>query len=76
MPSSLKHFRTRALKRPAVRKAYDDLEEEFALVDEVRKLPTLVSRALDAEFDIDSPKAWGVRLCAWRSIEDPLNAAR
>jgi DNA-binding XRE family transcriptional regulator len=28
-------FRTRALRRPAVRKAYDALEDEFALLDEV-----------------------------------------
>ena len=35
MSSTLKQFRTRALKRPAVRKAYDELEEEFAFLDEV-----------------------------------------
>jgi predicted transcriptional regulator len=34
---TLKQFRTRALKRPAVRKAYDELEEEFAFLDEVLK---------------------------------------
>jgi transcriptional regulator with XRE-family HTH domain len=33
----LKQFRTRALKRPAVRKAYDELDEEFAFLDEVLK---------------------------------------
>jgi len=37
MTSTLKQFRARALKRPAVRKAYDELEEEFAFVDEVLK---------------------------------------
>jgi len=35
MSSTLKQFRERALKRPAVRKAYDELEEEFAFLDEV-----------------------------------------
>lgn len=37
MSSPLKQFRARALKRPAVRKAYDELEEEFAFLDEVLK---------------------------------------
>src|ERR1700674_5149945 len=37
MSSTLKQFRTRALKRPAVRKAYDELDEEFAFLDEVLK---------------------------------------
>ena len=37
MSSTLKQFRTRALKRPAVQKAYDELEEEFAFLDEVLK---------------------------------------
>src|SRR5688500_1232155 len=37
MSSTLKQFRERALKRPAVRKAYDELEEEFAFLDEVLK---------------------------------------
>ncbi len=37
MSGTLKQFRARALKRPAVRKAYDDLEEEFAFLDEVFK---------------------------------------
>lgn len=35
MPSSLKQFRDRALARPDVRKAYDELAEEFAFLDEV-----------------------------------------
>lgn len=37
MTRTLKLFRARALKQPAVRKAYDELEEEFALLDEVLK---------------------------------------
>jgi len=37
MSSTLKQFRTRALERPAVRKAYDELDEEFAFLDEVLK---------------------------------------
>jgi transcriptional regulator with XRE-family HTH domain len=37
MKPSLKQFRARALRRPAVRKAYDELEDEFALLDEVLK---------------------------------------
>ena len=37
MRPNLKPFRTRALKHTAVRKAYDELEEEFAFLDEVLK---------------------------------------
>jgi predicted transcriptional regulator len=37
MRPNFKHFRTRALRRPAVRKAYDELKEEFAYVEEVLK---------------------------------------
>ena len=37
MRSSLKQFRARAFKRPGVRKAYDELEDEFAFLDEVLK---------------------------------------
>lgn len=37
MSNSLKQFRERTLKRPAVRKAYDELEEEFASFDEALK---------------------------------------
>jgi transcriptional regulator with XRE-family HTH domain len=35
MRSNLKQFRTRALKRTAVRKAYEELEDEFAFLDQV-----------------------------------------
>ena len=37
MTSSFKKFRIRALARPAVKKAYDALAEEFAFLDEVLK---------------------------------------
>ncbi|WHZ16956.1 MAG: Antitoxin HigA [Nitrospira sp.] len=37
MVSSLKRFKARALARPGVKKAYDDLAEEFAFLDEVLK---------------------------------------
>jgi transcriptional regulator with XRE-family HTH domain len=37
MKSSLKQFRARALRRPEVRHAYDELEDEFAFLDEVLK---------------------------------------
>jgi predicted transcriptional regulator len=37
MKPNFKEFRTRALQRPAVRKAYDDLEDEFAFLNEVLK---------------------------------------
>lgn len=37
MTSTLKPFKARALARPGVRKAYDDLDEEFAFLDEVLK---------------------------------------
>ena len=35
MKSSLARFRSRALRRASVRKAYDELEDEFAFLDEV-----------------------------------------
>ena len=35
MASTLKQFRKRALARPDVKKAYDELDEEFAFLDEV-----------------------------------------
>jgi transcriptional regulator with XRE-family HTH domain len=37
MASSLTQFRRRALARPDVKKAYDELDEEFAFLDEVLK---------------------------------------
>lgn len=37
MASTLKQFRVRALARPDVKKAYDELDEEFAFLDEVLK---------------------------------------
>jgi len=37
MASSLKQFKTRALARTGVKKAYDELAEEFAFFDEVLK---------------------------------------
>ena len=35
MTSTLKLFKTRAFKRPAVKRAYDELGEEFAFLDDV-----------------------------------------
>jgi transcriptional regulator with XRE-family HTH domain len=37
MSSSLRKFKTQALRRPGVRAAYDDLEEEFQFLDEILK---------------------------------------
>ena len=37
MRSNLKEFRARAMRRSGVRKAYDELEDEFAFLDEVLK---------------------------------------
>ena len=37
MTSTFKQFKTRALTRPGVRKAYDELAEEFSFIDEVLK---------------------------------------
>lgn len=37
MTSSLKRFKARALARPEVKKAYDELADEFAFIDEVLK---------------------------------------
>jgi len=36
MTSTFKQFKARALARPAVRKAYDALAEEFSFIDAVR----------------------------------------
>ena len=40
MTGSLKQFKTRALARPEVKKAYDELSEEFSFMDEVLKART------------------------------------
>ena len=40
MTSTLKQFKARALARPKVKKAYDNLAEEFAFLDEVLKART------------------------------------
>ncbi|MBI5315433.1 MAG: helix-turn-helix transcriptional regulator [Nitrospirae bacterium] len=37
MTNTLKRFKVRALVRPDVKKAYDDLAEEFAFLDELLK---------------------------------------
>ena len=37
MTSTLKRFKARALARPGAKKAYDELDEEFAFLDEVLK---------------------------------------
>lgn len=37
MDKTLKSYKTLALKRPAVRRAYERLEDEFALLDEMLK---------------------------------------
>ena len=37
MERTLKQFKTRALAKPAVREAYDQLADEFAFLDEVLK---------------------------------------
>jgi len=37
MTSTFKQFKARALARPDVRKAYDELSEEFSFIDEVLK---------------------------------------
>jgi transcriptional regulator with XRE-family HTH domain len=37
MTSNLKQFKARAFARPGVKKAYDELTEEFAFLDEVLK---------------------------------------
>lgn len=40
MRNSLKRFKARALARPEVRREYDTLSEEFALLDEILKART------------------------------------
>ena len=40
MPSNLQQFKKKALAKPAVRAAYDELAEEFAFLDEVLKART------------------------------------
>jgi len=37
MPGSLQQFKKKALAKPGVRAAYDELAEEFAFLDEVLK---------------------------------------
>ena len=40
MTTTLKQFKARSLARPDVRKAYDELSEEFSFIDEVLKART------------------------------------
>ena len=40
MPSTLKQFKARAMARAEVKKAYDELADEFAFLDEVLKART------------------------------------
>jgi transcriptional regulator with XRE-family HTH domain len=40
MNRTLKQFKTRALAKPEVKRAYDQLEDEFAYLDEVLKART------------------------------------
>ena len=40
MERTLKQFKTHALSKPSVRKAYDQLSDEFAFLDEVLKART------------------------------------
>ena len=40
MTTTLKQFKARALARPDVRKAYDELSEEFSFIDEALKART------------------------------------
>jgi hypothetical protein len=40
MVSTLKQFKAKALAKPGVKKAYDELAEEFAFLDEVLKART------------------------------------
>ncbi len=40
MTSSLRQFKKRALARPEVKKAYDELADEFAFLDQVLKART------------------------------------
>ena len=40
MTNTLKQFKARSLARPDVRKAYDELSEEFSFIDEVLKART------------------------------------
>jgi DNA-binding XRE family transcriptional regulator len=37
MPSSLQRFKRQAMSKPGVKDAYDQLEDEFAFLDEVLK---------------------------------------
>lgn len=40
MPSNLQQFKKKAFAKPGVRAAYDELNEEFAFLDEVLKART------------------------------------
>jgi hypothetical protein len=61
MTRTLKQFKARALAHPKVKKAYDDLAEEFAFLDEVLKARAdsgvVPARALTSEgsFDEEAP---------------------
>ena len=53
---AFKQFKARAFARPTVKKAYDDLAEEFAFLDEVFKVslePTLIQPTFVTDFPIE-----------------------
>lgn len=74
MPSSFEQFKRRALAGPDVRKVYDELEDEFAYLDD-----DLVARAVPSQgigltragsFDAAFHAGLSATLSEWTSPED------
>ena len=66
MPSNLQQFKKKALSKPGVRAAYDELAEQFAFLDEVLKARTKtgLTHAEAAERTSPQPPAFRSTLTA------------
>ena len=68
MPKNLKEFKARALARPEGKKAYDQLDEEFAFLEEVLK-----ARAAAGLTQAEVAERIGTTQSAIARLESPLS---
>ena len=68
MANTLKQFKAHALRKPAVRKAYDQLADEFAFLDEVLK-----ARATSGLTQADVAERIGTTQSAIARLESPTS---
>ncbi len=68
MPDTFKKFKTRALARPEVKQAYDQMDEEFAFLEEVLK-----ARAAAGLTQAEVAARIGTTQSAIARLESPTN---